>query len=73
MDNSNDCDYAGGKFLSGFNGVKANQGDLGYGQSECGFYKLFLEYVYRNRTYSYYSGCHGFDNGVYYFKEGILA
>lgn len=73
MDNNNDCNNAGGKFFSWFNCVKADEGNMGYGQSECVYFKQFIEYVYRDRTYAYYCGCHRFDNGVYHFKEGVLA
>ena len=73
MDNNNSCNIVGGKFFSWFNCVTADERHMGHEQSECLQYKQYLQYVYRDRTYAYYSGCHRFDNGVYYGKEGVLT
>ena len=73
MDNNNDCNIAGGCFFSRRNRLKADKSNMGDGQPKRCNYEQYYEYIYRNRTYLDFGGCHRLDSGFYDNAEGFLT
>jgi len=73
MDNNNDSNNVDNSFFTWLNYVEADKGNLGYGQPKRSNYEQYIEYIYRDRTYFDFGGCHRVDNGYYIGHEGVLT